>query len=82
MLCKPDYNLDGSRGRTHPYINQIRRCGRALYLNAIDDRVQLVLSVDNMNTSVSGHESLNGAAEPGCDLLEIDVFDGTKAVRA
>ena len=28
-------------------------------------RVQLVLSVDNMNTSVSGRESLNGAAEPG-----------------
>ena len=35
-----------------------------------------------MNTSVSGRESLNGAAEPGRDLLEIDVFDGTKSVRA
>src|SRR5437762_9693491 len=45
-------------------------------------RVQLVLSADNMNTSVSGRESLNGAAEPGRDLLEIDVFDGTKSVRA
>jgi hypothetical protein len=41
-----------------------------------------VLSVDNMNASVSGRESLNGAAEPGRDLLEIDVFDGTKSVRA
>ena len=46
------------------------------------NRVQLVLSVDNMNTSVSGRESLNGAAEPGRDLLEIDVFDGTKSARA
>ena len=45
-------------------------------------RVQLVLSVDNMNAGVSGRESLNGAAEPGRDLLEIDVFDGTKSVRA
>ena len=45
-------------------------------------RVQLVLSVNNMNTSVSGRESLNGAAEPGRDLLEIDVFDVTKSVRA
>ena len=45
-------------------------------------RVQLVLSVDNMNAKVSGRESLNGAAEPGRDLLEIDVFDGTKSVRA
>ena len=35
-----------------------------------------------MNTCVSGRESLNGAAEPGRDLLEIDVFDGTKSVRA
>jgi len=35
-----------------------------------------------MNTKVSGRESLNGAAEPGRDLLEIDVFDGTKSVRA
>ena len=45
-------------------------------------RVQLVLSVDNMNAKVSGRESLNGAAEPGRDLLETDVFDGTKPVRA
>ena len=41
-----------------------------------------MLSVDNMNTSVSGRESLNGAAEPVRDLLEPDVFDGTKSVRA
>jgi len=49
---------------------------------AIDDGVQLVLSVDNMNAKVSRRESLNGAAEPGRDLLEIDVLDGTKSVRA
>jgi hypothetical protein len=49
---------------------------------AIDDRVQLVLSMDNTNTSVSRREPLNGAPEPGRDLLEIDVFDGTKSVRA
>src|SRR5439155_14887059 len=41
-----------------------------------------LLSVDNMNTKVSRRESLNGAAEPGRDLLEIDVFDGTQSVRA
>ena len=41
----------------------------------------LVLSVDNMKTSLSGREPLNGAAEPGRDLLEIDVFDVTKSVR-
>jgi hypothetical protein len=38
--------------------------------------------VDNVKGSVSGRECLNGAAEPGRDLLEIDVFDGTKPVRA
>ena len=41
-----------------------------------------MFSVDNMNASVSWRESLNGAAESGRDLLEIDVFDGTKSVRA
>jgi hypothetical protein len=41
-----------------------------------------VFGVDNMNAKVSGRESLNGAAEPGRDLPEIDVFDGTKFVRA
>jgi hypothetical protein len=35
-----------------------------------------------MNAKVSGRESLNGTGEPGRDLLEIDVFDGTKSVRA
>ena len=40
------------------------------------------LSVDNMNTSPSGSEPLNGAAEPGPDLQEIDVFDVRKPVRA
>jgi hypothetical protein len=35
----------------------------------------------HMNASVSGHESLNGMAEPGPDLLEIDVFDGAKSMR-
>jgi hypothetical protein len=34
-----------------------------------------------MKTSLSGREPLNGAAEPGRDLLEIDVFDVTKSVR-
>src|SRR5579864_1561214 len=47
----------------------------------IDDRVPLVPRVDNMNASVSGRESLHGAAEPGRDLLETDVFDRTKSVR-
>ena len=42
----------------------------------------LVLSVDNMKTSLSGREPLNGAAEPGRDLLEIDVFDVTKSGNA
>jgi len=35
-----------------------------------------------MNAKVSGCESLNGAAEPGRDFLEIDVLDGTQSVRA
>ena len=48
----------------------------------MDDRHQLVLSVDNMDTKWSGRESLKGAAEPGRDLLEIGVFDGAKSVRA
>ena len=38
--------------------------------------------MDNVHTKVPGRESLNGAAEPGSNLLEIDVFDGTKSVRA
>ena len=44
-------------------------------------RDQLVLGVDDVKASVFGRESLNGAAEPGRDLLETDVFDGTKSVR-
>jgi hypothetical protein len=35
-----------------------------------------------MKASVSGREPLNGVAEPGRDLLEIDVFDIRKSVRA
>src|SRR5262252_9860164 len=35
----------------------------------------LVLRVDNMKTSLSGREPLNAVAEPGPDLLEIDIFD-------
>src|SRR5262245_29601838 len=46
-----------------------------------DRRGRLVLSVDNMKTSMSGREPLNGAAEPGPDLLEIDIFDVTKSPR-
>lgn len=38
-------------------------------------------SVDNMHAEVSGGESLNGGAEPGRNLLEIDVFDGTQSMR-
>ena len=34
-----------------------------------------------MKTSLSGREALSGTAEPGRDLLEIDVFDGTKSLR-
>ena len=41
-----------------------------------------MLTVDNVSAKVSGRESLNGVAEPGRDLSEIDVFDGTKSVRA
>lgn len=49
---------------------------------AIDDRVQLVFRVDNMNTKVAGRKSMNGAAEPGRDLLKIDIFDVTKSMRS
>lgn len=61
-------------GTRRPYVK--------LFPSAHLSAACLVLSVDNMKTSVSGSESLNGAAEPGRDLLEIDVFDGTKAARA
>jgi hypothetical protein len=46
------------------------------------DGIPLVSSMVNMNAKVSGRESLNGVAEPGRDLLEIGVFDGTKSVGA
>src|SRR5262245_24799183 len=42
----------------------------------------LVLSVDNVKTSLSRRESLNGVAEPGRDLLETDIFEVTETVRA
>jgi hypothetical protein len=35
-----------------------------------------------MKTSLPGSEALHGAAEPGRDLLEIDVFVVTKSVGA
>jgi hypothetical protein len=35
-----------------------------------------------MKASVSGRETLNGAAEPGRDLLEVDVFEVAKSVCA
>jgi hypothetical protein len=74
------HNHQTSSGVTFPqFVAILEGLGDGV---AIDDRVQLMLSVDNMNTSVSGRESLNGVAEPGRDLLEIDVFDGTKSVRA
>lgn len=38
--------------------------------------------VDNVKTGLSGREALNGMAEPGPDLLEVDIFDSTKAMRA
>jgi hypothetical protein len=66
---------------SHPCIALSSYQAPSLY-GSRDGRLQLVLSVDNMNTKVSGRESLNGAAEPGRDLLEIDVFDGTQSVRA
>ena len=34
-----------------------------------------------MNAGMPGRESLNGASEPGRDLLKIDVCDGAKSVR-
>ena len=38
--------------------------------------------MDNMKTSLYEREPLNGTAEPGRDLLVIDVFDVRKSVRA
>lgn len=42
----------------------------------------LMPGVDNVKTGLSGREVLNGVAEPGPDLLEIDVLDFTKSMRA
>jgi hypothetical protein len=42
----------------------------------------LVHSVDYMKASLSGREPVNRVAEPGPDLLEIDVFEVTKSVEA
>jgi hypothetical protein len=41
-----------------------------------------VPNVDNMKTSLSAGEPLNGAPKPGPDLLEIHVFEVRKTVRA
>jgi hypothetical protein len=65
---------DRKRKRVQGYRHSLMRKSTWLW--------QLVLSVDNVNASVSGRESLNGAAEPGRDLLEINVFDDTKSMRA
>jgi hypothetical protein len=34
-----------------------------------------------MKAGLSGREPLNGAAEPGGDLLEVEVLDVAKSVR-
>ena len=41
----------------------------------------LTLRTDDMNAELSRREPLNVTAEPGRDLLEIDIFDVTKSVR-
>jgi hypothetical protein len=41
-----------------------------------------VLGVNNMKTSLSGREPLNGVAEPRSDLVEADVFDVTESMGA
>src|SRR5580698_888522 len=51
-------------------------------LGCMNCETALVLGMENMEAGVSGCESLNGAAEPGCDLLETDVFEVTKSMRA
>ena len=67
------------RVTSYPGSNRDQRKSSRQYT---DLAAWLVLSVDNMKTSLSGREPLNGAAEPGLDLLEIDVFDVTESVRA
>ena len=39
-----------------------------------------MLRMNHMKTSLAGREPFDAAAEPGPDLLEIDVFDVTKSV--
>ena len=71
------------RTRNSEIDTRYATCGASLKkITSVIERVQLVPGVDHVNAGVSGRESLNGAAEPGRDLLEIDVFDGTKSVRA
>lgn len=41
-----------------------------------------MLRMDDMNAGLSRREPLNVTAEPGRDLLETDIFDVTKSVRA
>jgi len=41
-----------------------------------------MLRMDDMNAGLSRREPLNVAAEPGRYLLETDIFDVTKSVRA
>ena len=42
----------------------------------------LMLRMDDMNAGLPRREPLNVTAEPGRDLLETDIFDVTKSVRA
>ena len=42
----------------------------------------LMLRMDDMNADLPCREPLNVTAEPGRDLLETDIFDVTKSVRA
>ena len=64
----------GDRRDVHQFLS-VEKLGGIRFLReifririAIDARVQLLLRVNNMNTGVSGGESLNGVAEPGRDF--------------
>ena len=41
-----------------------------------------MLRMDDMKAGLARREPLNVTAEPGRDLLETDIFDVTKSVRA
>ena len=41
-----------------------------------------MLRMDDMNAGLSRREPLNVTAEPGRDILETNIFDVTKSVRA